>query len=128
MKRWFKHVKENIIYVLASLLLITNLFAVYQGYTNRRSMDDATSERAEYLETSRELVDRLHESEALARESLRDIRKLGQLHAELREQIEEFGRIAQAVGDDSIGIGITSDENLRIIRELRRRYSENEEE
>lgn len=128
MKRWFKYVKENIIYIALFLLIVFSVLGGVQGCVNRSALTDASAERAEYIKESRELMERLQESQDLVRESLRQLGEIRQLHNELREQIEGIGEITQSVGDDSIGIGIESDENLRIIRELTKRIRASETE
>jgi hypothetical protein len=125
MKRWFN--EKVFMYIALVLLLVSGVLSAINGFDNRRAISEARDERAEYLESSRELMAGLRDAEDLVQESLVELGKIKSLHDELREQVEGIGTVTQDVGDDSVGIGIESDENLRIIRELRKRFRESEE-
>lgn len=127
MKRWFNYVKERTMPIIVIGLFILGILTGLQGCYTRRAINEARAERDQYIERSRELMAGLQQSEDLVRESLGELGEIKQLHSELRDQITEIGKSTQGVGDSSVGIGIRSDENLRIIRELRSRVGERKE-
>lgn len=127
MMTWLKYAKDNITNILLLVLICAVTFSVVQGCTNGRAITDVSEQRDAYFNTSGELMDGLQESQELIRQSLVTVGRIERVYSELKITVDEIGVATQGVGDESIGIGITSDENVRIIRELRSRLVEDEE-
>jgi hypothetical protein len=120
----WQYAKDHVVPIVLVLLITINVWGLAAGINNGRSLDEARTELSEYRELSEQLEEGLRESKDLVRECLDTIGRVEQLYTELEETVAGIGTTTESVGDNSIGLGIKSDENLRIIRELRKRLEE----
>ena len=109
--------KAFVTYALCILLGIATGFGFFQYLVNQRSIEPLTNEYTEYLDLQSA---RLGDIETA-------IRELSDLESEIRDIrgiVEGLSDYNQQSKDLTVGVGLLSDENERIINELQSRLGE----
>jgi hypothetical protein len=117
---------EKLKTVLYNVLFVVIVSALFSGaiffYTNRSgTSNEVNAELAEYNRIQLEQYSRIEQS-------LERISGIEDQIESIRGSVEGIEARLQSSKDWTTGIGITSDENIRIIRELQRRADERAKE
>lgn len=113
---------RDIIFCLALGIVIVWGLSFRNEY--RVDTEQADTERAAYLELSRNTVDAINSAEESIGRSVTAVESVETRLESVETGIAELKAGTYESGDLATAVGITSDENIRLIRELSKRLSE----
>lgn len=121
MKTWYETI---LFYSAVALMLSISIFGFIRGNERSRAIGEIGVQFTEYRSLSDETLGLVHGIAVEVEQSRNTLNGVSRRLEDVSYVVDELTRENRVSGDAIIELGIDSDENVRIIRELRRRATE----